>query len=102
MSTPVAYLRKSRVTLASPGEMSHEAQLAAVRDLAAQHGDPEPLVLSDWSRSGRGTAARPQYREMLRMIEDGEVSAVYSYSLSRLSRSMRDFATFADLARTHN
>lgn len=102
MATPVAYLRKSRVTLSSPGEMSHEAQLAAVRELAAANGDPEPIVLSDWSRSGRGTAGRPGYRELLRMIEAGEVSAVYSYSLSRLSRSMRDFAVFADLARRHD
>lgn len=102
MSGPVAYLRKSRVTLASPGELSHEAQLAAVRTLAAQHGDPEPEVLSDWSRSGRhGTRRRPGYAELVRRIEAGEVSAVYSYSLSRLSRSLRDFAELVDLAQRH-
>jgi DNA invertase Pin-like site-specific DNA recombinase len=103
MSTPVAYLRKSRVTLASPGELSHESQLQAVRDLAAQHGDPEPLVLSDWSRSGRhGARRRPGYAELIRMIEAGEASAVYSYSLSRLSRSLRDFATLVDIAQRHD
>lgn len=103
MSTPVAYLRKSRVTVASPGEMSHEAQLAAVRELAARHGDPEPLILSDWSRSGRkGARSRPGYAEMLRMIESGEASAVYSYSLSRLSRSVRDFAALVEVAQAHD
>lgn len=103
MGTPVAYLRKSRVTLASPGELSHEAQLVAVRELAARHGDPEPLILSDWSRSGRKSGrSRPQYSEMLRMIEAGEVSAVYSYSLSRLSRSVRDFASLVEVAQAHD
>jgi len=103
MSIPVAYLRKSRVTLASPGELSHESQLAAVRGLAEQHGDPEPLILSDWSRSGRhGTRRRPGYAELVRMIEAGEASAVYSYSLSRLSRSLRDFAELVDIAQRHN
>jgi DNA invertase Pin-like site-specific DNA recombinase len=103
MSTPVAYLRKSRVTLASPGEMSHDAQIAAVHELAAKHGDAEPLVLSDWSRSGRhGARRRPGYAEMIRMIEAGEASAVYSYSLSRLSRSLRDFAELVDIAQRHN
>lgn len=103
MSTPVAYLRKSRVTVTSPGEMSHEAQLAAVRELAARHGDPEPRILSDWSRSGRkGARSRPGYAEMLRMIESGEASAVYSYSLSRLSRSVRDFAALVEVAQAHD
>lgn len=103
MSQPVAYLRKSRVTLASPGELSHEAQLTAVRDLAATHGDPEPVVLSDWSRSGRhGSRRRPGYAELIRMIESGEASAVYAYSLSRLSRSLRDFAELVDLANRHD
>lgn len=102
MTTPIAYLRKSRVTLASPGELSHEAQLTAVRDLAAQYGDPEPEVLSDWSRSGRhGARRRPGYGEMIRRIEAGQVSAVYSYSLSRLSRSLRDFAELVEIAQRH-
>lgn len=81
--------------------MSHEAQLAAVRELAARHGDADPMILSDWSRSGRQTRNRPQYAELLRMIEAGQVSAVYSYSLSRLSRSLRDFASLVELAQAH-
>ncbi len=35
------------------------------------------------------------------MIEAGEASAVYSYSLSRLSRSLRDFAALVELATAH-
>jgi len=83
--------------------MSWEIQLAAVRELAAKNGDPEPLVLSDWNKSGRkGPEGRPGYAEMVGMIEAGEVSNLYSYSLSRLSRSLSEFARLVDLCREHD
>jgi len=49
---PVAYLRKSVVRQDDPNN-SAEAQEAAVRAMAARHGDAEGLVvLSDWDKSG--------------------------------------------------
>lgn len=98
MKTSIAYLRKSRVT--TDRSVSWEVQEAAVRDLAARHGD-EPTILSDWNRSGRGTSRRPGYRQMLDLIEADKVSVVYSYSLSRLSRSLADFTALVELCAAH-
>lgn len=95
MSQPVAYIRKSRVT--NDHTVSWEVQEQAVRALAAQRGDADVMVLSDWNKSGRGTDRRPGYRQMVEMIDRGEVSAIYAYNLSRLSRSLKDFTTLVEL-----
>ncbi|MHB8459010.1 MAG: recombinase family protein [Candidatus Limnocylindrales bacterium] len=93
----VAYLRKSRVT--SDRSVSWEIQEAAVRELAAANGDADPLILSDWNKSGRrGADGRPGYRRLLEMIEAGDATAVYSYSLSRLSRSLSEFSRLVEIA----
>jgi DNA invertase Pin-like site-specific DNA recombinase len=93
---PVAYIRKSRVT--SDRTVSWQVQEAAVRELAAASGDAEPIILSDWSKSGRkGADGRPGYRRLLEMIESGDATAVYSYSLSRLSRSLAEFTRLVEL-----
>jgi DNA invertase Pin-like site-specific DNA recombinase len=99
---PVAYLRKSRVS--SDRHVSWQIQESAIRELAARHGDAEGLeVFSDWNRSGRGekTHLRTDYRRLLAEIEAGRVSVVYGYSLSRLARSLREYAAFAELCRDH-
>lgn len=94
---PVAYIRKSRVT--SDRTVSWQVQEAAVRELAKANGDAEPTILSDWSKSGRkGADGRPGYRRLLEMIESGEATAIYSYSLSRLSRSLSEFTRLVELA----
>lgn len=100
MARPVAYLRKSRVT--SDRHVSWEVQEAEIRALAARSGD-EPEILSDWGKSGRGekTRLRPQYLKLRQMIEAGEVSVLYAYSLSRLSRSLGEYASLAELCRDH-
>jgi DNA invertase Pin-like site-specific DNA recombinase len=94
---PVAYLRKSRVT--TDRHLSWEVQEGKVRELAGEHGENgNLLLLSDWNRSGgKGANGRPGYHQLVAMIEADQVSAVYSYSLSRLSRSISDFATLAEL-----
>ena len=86
--TAYAYLRKSVVSQDRPGDTSREVQEAAVTALAARHGD-EPVMLVDWGLSGR-TDKRPGYRRLWDAIESGEATAIYSYSLSRLSRSLAD------------
>lgn len=94
-----AYLRKSSVR--DPArELSHEAQEAAVRDLAKRHNDngDELTILADWDISGRlGADKRPGYRALLDAIESGRATAIYSYSLSRLGRSVAELARLIDL-----
>lgn len=97
MKQPVAYLRKSRVT--NDRHLSWEVQEGKVRELAEHHGENgNLLLLSDWNRSGgKGPNGRPGYHQLVTMIEADQVSALYSYSLSRLSRSISDFADLAEL-----
>src|SRR5262245_40417933 len=94
MSKAIAYLRKSRVT--SDRHVSWEVQEAEVRSLAARHGDPDVEIMSDWNRSGRKTKTRPEYVKLRAMIAAGEVSAVYSYSLSRLGRSLSELSSLIE------
>jgi DNA invertase Pin-like site-specific DNA recombinase len=84
-----AYLRKSVVRQDDP-KNSAEAQEAAVRAMAERYGDGKGLrILSDWDKSGRlGRAGRPGYDTLWRAIEDGTCTALYSYSMSRLARSV--------------
>jgi DNA invertase Pin-like site-specific DNA recombinase len=89
-----AYLRKSYVKDPTR-EVSHEVQEAAVRDLAKRHADngTSLTILSDWDLSGRlGRDKRPGYNALLEAIESGQCSALYSYSLSRLGRSVAELA----------
>lgn len=89
-----AYLRKSSVHDPTR-EVSYEVQEAAVRELANRHGDNHGslAILSDWDKSGRlGADKRPGYRSLLDAIESGQATAVYSYSLSRLGRSLPELA----------
>ncbi len=89
--TAYAYLRKSVARQDDPHN-SAEAQEAAVRGLAERHGDSDGLViLSDWNVSGRlGRAKRPGFDQLWQAIENGTCTAVYSYSMSRLARSVSE------------
>lgn len=92
--TAYAYLRKS-VSRDPEHEVSHEVQESTVRELAARHGDNHGglVLLSDWDKSGRlGPDKRPGYRALLDAIDSGACTAVYSYSLSRLGRSLPELA----------
>jgi DNA invertase Pin-like site-specific DNA recombinase len=96
-----AYLRKSRV-FRDQEAISPEMQLDAAEQYAAQFGDHDLIVLTDMNLSGRkGRRERPGFDALLSAIEAGEVSAIYSYSLSRLSRSVRDIMALADLCKAH-
>ncbi|MGA2512798.1 MAG: recombinase family protein [Candidatus Limnocylindrales bacterium] len=87
--TAYAYLRKSVVHQDDPHN-SAEAQEAAVRAMATRYGENGSLmILSDWDKSGRlGRAKRPGYDRLWQAIESGEATAIYSYSMSRLARSV--------------
>lgn len=96
MKQPVAYLRKSRVV--RERDLSWEVQESKVRELADQHGENgNLLLLSDWNRSGGKGKKRPGYEQLLTMLEADKVTALYGYSLSRLSRSITDFTALAEL-----
>lgn len=99
MKRAYAYLRKSRV-MRDQEVISPEMQLAAAQEYASHFGDSNLVVLTDLNKSGRkGRAERPGFDALLTAIEEGRCSAVYSYSLSRLSRSVRDLMGLAELCR---
>jgi DNA invertase Pin-like site-specific DNA recombinase len=102
MARPFAYLRKSSVR-DPERDTSPETQEREVRALAARHGDviADADLLSDWDVSGRAkyTAKRAAYLNLVDAIERGEVSAVYSYSLSRLGRSSTELSRLFDLCK---
>jgi DNA invertase Pin-like site-specific DNA recombinase len=89
---PYAYLRRSVQRVDDPRN-SFEAQRAAVLDLASRHGDvlTTECILSDENKSGKlGRDKRPGFDALWRAIEDGSATAVYSYSMSRLARSVAE------------
>lgn len=104
MSRPYGYMRKSSVrNLAT--DISPETQEREVRALAARHGDNGDRLelLADWDISGRSqyTNKRTAYLQLVSAVEAGECSAVYSYSLSRLGRSVAELSRFFDLCDQH-
>jgi DNA invertase Pin-like site-specific DNA recombinase len=95
--TAYGYIRKSRVHDIER-TLSPETQEAAIRALAARHGDPDVTLLSDLDVSGkRRRNRRPGWDELLQAVEGGEAHAVYAYSLSRFARSVSQLAEFFDL-----
>lgn len=99
--TAYAYLRKSVIHNGQHSD-SQAVQEGAVRSLAARHGDDELVILSDWDKSGRlGRDKRPGYGRLLDAIESGDAHAVYSYSLSRLARSVKELSDLFELCARH-
>ena len=97
----IAYLRRSSAPNADTRSVSFEMQQAAIAERAAREGDTITETLTDWAKSG-GTDRRPGYQELLKRIAGGGVRRVYAYSLSRLSRSMIDYAALVELCRKHD
>ena len=102
MPAPYAYLRKSVVKDATR-EVSHDVQLAAVKDLAKRHGDngERLIILSDWDVSGGAKSLRKRmagdYGRLVEAVKSGEATALYSYSLSRLGRSVKQLTELFEL-----
>ena len=104
MTTPAAYLRRSYVDPDSPGDISREAQRAAVRKLAAADGHNGNLVeYDDWGVSAdvAKSAKRTAYARLLADMEAGQVSAVYAFDVDRLYRDPRDLIRLQDAAQAH-
>lgn len=101
---PAAYIRRSFVDAESPGDISEEAQLGAVRKLAKADGHNGDLVIySDWGRSAdvAKAAQRTEYARLLSDMEAGRISAVYAFDVDRLYRDVRDLIRLQDAAARH-
>ena len=88
------YTRKSRFT--GKGEsIDHQKSqcLKKIYDTQSDVTEDDIVFFEDEGFSGKNTK-RPGFLKMRKMIEDGEISAVYVYSLDRLSRSISDFSAF--------
>jgi DNA invertase Pin-like site-specific DNA recombinase len=103
--TAYAYLRKSHMPDRAH-DLSPETQEREVRALARRHRDNgrSLVILADWDVSGRGkyTAKRPQYQVLKDAIASGRCAALYSYSLSRLGRSVHELSGLFDLCADRN
>lgn len=98
-SKAVAYLRRSRVDDTRTGTVSYEAQEAAVRTMGTRWGYADVPILVDWGRSGGSEKRRPAYQQLRAAIEAGQVQDVFSYDLSRLTRSLEEWIKLATLCR---
>lgn len=102
---PIAYLRRSSADATDPGDVSREAQEAAVRELARRDGyTGDVRTLTDWDRSADEAkeGRRAGFLAMLAAIDRGECDVVYAASLDRLYRSMRTFVRLTDAAKAHD
>lgn len=94
------YIRLSVVHDPAKREAPPPQQEAAIRALAARHGDEDVTILTDLDKSGKlDRSKRPGWDQLLRAIESGEAHAVYAYSLSRFARSVQQLAEFAELCK---
>ncbi len=104
MGRPFAYLRKSRVNNLD-ASLAPETQEREVREMAQRFDDNGDRlhVLADWDISGAAkyTRKRAGYLELVKAIEAGDCTAVYSYSLSRLGRSVQELSRLFDLCNDH-
>jgi DNA invertase Pin-like site-specific DNA recombinase len=103
-ANPAAYLRRSYVDVNSPGDISREAQRAAVGRLAAADGHNGNLIeYDDWGVSAdvAKSALRTAYAQLLEDMEAGKVSAVYAFDVDRLYRDPRDLIRLQNAARAH-
>lgn len=104
-SQPAAYLRRSYVDPDSPGDISREVQLAAVRRLAHADGHNGDLVIyDDFGRSAdhEKSERRTEYTRLLADMEAGKVSHLYAFDVDRLYRDPRDLIRLQDAAQAHH
>ena len=99
--TAYGYIRKSVVH--DPTRMlSPEMQEAEVRKLAAYNGHDDIVILSDLDVSGtKDRTRRPGWDQVLTAIEAGECKDLYSYSMSRLARSVDQLSAVRKLCTAH-
>ncbi len=86
------YSRKSKFT--GKGEsIENQVDICKSR-IKAQYPDiseKDILVFEDEGFSG-GNMNRPKFKEMMKLVKENKLRAIYSYRLDRISRSVVDFA----------
>jgi resolvase-like protein len=86
------YIRQSRTEEdAGTHNISPEMQEHACRKLLDGY---EICVFTDLNRSGKETSKRPAYLDMLRLVDEGAITKVVAYELSRITRDVGDQADF--------
>jgi DNA invertase Pin-like site-specific DNA recombinase len=63
-----------------------ERQIDDCRELAAQHGYDDPIVITDNDISAYSGKRRPGYEHLLSLIGSGEVATVFAWHTDRLHR----------------
>ena len=91
------YSRKSKFT--GKGEsIENQVEICKSR-IKAQYpdiNDNDILIFEDEGFSG-GNMNRPKFKEMMRLVKDNKIKAIYSYRLDRISRSVVDFANMYEI-----
>lgn len=94
----LAYVRVSTNEQAEEGaslaEQEHALTMAAERD-----GFRVEVIHEEGGKSGKSLNGRPALRDALDRLDRGEAAALYGKRLSRLSRSVADFAQLLDRAK---
>jgi site-specific DNA recombinase len=93
------YVRQSRTDEdAGARNISPDVQEHMCRKLLDGY---EIRVFTDLNRSGKETSKRPSYLEMLRLINEGVITKVVAYELSRITRDVGDQADFFKQLASH-
>lgn len=99
--TAYGYIRKSVVHDAAR-MLSPEMQEAEIRKLATYNGHDDIVIVSDLDISGtKDRSARPGWNEVLTAIETDDCKDLYSYSMSRLARSVDQLSAVRKLCTKH-
>jgi hypothetical protein len=99
MTTPGAYLRKSKDTAT---KADHLGILMASAKAHGHNGDT--VVYDDWARSGDidKLGKRTEWKRLCDAIERGDHNIVFMNSLDRGGRSIEEWLRFVRLARSRN
>lgn len=91
------YSRKSKFT--GKGEsIENQVEICKSR-IKSQYpdvSDGDILIFEDEGFSG-GNMNRPKFKEMMRLVKENKIKAIYSYRLDRISRSVVDFANMYEI-----
>lgn len=96
----VGYVRVSTAEQAESGA-GLAAQRAAIKEAAKRRGWALVSILEDVGVSAKSTKGRTALAAAIALVEAGGADALVVAKLDRLSRSMLDFATLMDRARTN-
>lgn len=91
------YSRKSKFT--GKGEsIENQVEICKnrIRSQYPNINDTDILIFEDEGFSG-GNMNRPKFKEMMKLVKEHKIKAIYSYRLDRISRSVVDFANMYEV-----